>query len=116
MKKQKSCRNRCPDGSRYTPMRVKKPGLLDAFREIREELTGPSFQFHGGDTLDIDECTAILACDSDMVRLELRETVLTILGSGLVASDFSAYTLTVRGNIRSIELEPLSGRRKEERR
>ncbi len=114
MKKRPRARNRCPDGTRYEPLRQKRAGLFDAFREVREEFTGPAFQFHGGDTLDIDDCTAVLACDGDMVRLLLPGTALTILGSGLSTSDFSAHTLTVRGNIRSIELEPIARRQKKE--
>ena len=111
----KKNRNRFPEGYRYQPSRAKRPSLLSALRGAEEELTGPSLQLRGGRVLDIDGCTGVLACDENIIRLKLGETVLTILGSGLRTMDFSAYTLTVMGDIRSLELEPLP-RRKEARR
>ena len=64
-----------------------------------------------GRVLDIDGCAGVLACDDNIIRLRLKDTVLTVLGSNLQALDFSAYTLTVTGDIRSIELEPLPKRK-----
>ena len=45
------------------------------------------------------------------LKQQKKRTVLTVLGSGLQALDFSVYTLTVTGDIRSIELEPIPKRK-----
>lgn len=109
--KHRETRNRFPEGNRYEPTRQKRVSLLRILRGIEEELTGPSLQLRGGRVLDIDGCTGVLACDDSIIRLRLKDTILTILGSDLQALDFSAYTLTVLGNIRSIELEPIPKRK-----
>lgn len=104
--KQKKSRNRSEEGSRYHPTKPRRAHFLEAFREVREELTGPNLQLRGGHILDIEGCAAVLACDGDLVRLRTAGSVITVLGKGLETSDFSASTLTVRGEIRSVELEP----------
>ncbi len=109
--KHRESRNRFPEGNRYQPVKTKGVSLIKIFKGLEEELSGPSLQLRGGRVLDIDGCTGVLACDDSIVRLRLKDTVLTVLGSGLQALDFSVYTLTVTGDIRSIELEPIPKRK-----
>lgn len=109
--KHRETRNRFPEGNRYEPVRPKRVSLLRILRGLEEELTGPSLQLRGGRVLDIDGCTGVLACDDSIIRLRLPDTVLTVLGSDLQALDFSTYTMTITGNIRSIELEPIPKRK-----
>ena len=104
--KQKSSRCRTEYGQRYHPVKTRKPGLFSAFADAAEELSGPGLQLRGGRILDVDGCTAVLACDENIIRFRTKESIIPILGTGLETSDFSAYTLTIRGEIRSIELEP----------
>ena len=105
--KPKNPRNRCLDGSRYRPLPKAKYRLFAAFREKREEFTGPQLQLRGGRILDVEDCQGVRICSDSIIRLELPGFLLTILGSGLSAQDFSASTLTIRGNIRSLELDAL---------
>ncbi len=105
--KKKTSRCRTEYGQRYHPVKSRKSGIFSAFTDVAEELSGPGLQLRGGKILDVDGCTAVLACDENVVRLRTKESVITILGTDLETSDFSAYTLTIRGEIRSIELEPV---------
>ena len=109
--KRRESRNRFPEGNRYQPVKPKGVSLLKIFKGLEEELAGPSLQLRGGRVLDIDGCAGVLACDDNIIRLRLKDTVLTVLGSNLQVLDFSAYTLTVTGDIRSIELDPLPKRK-----
>ncbi len=105
-------RNRCREGSRYSPEKSKREPLLAAFRAGTEELGGPQIQLQGDRELFVEGCRAVLTYDNDMVTLLLKGMQLTVLGVGLTVQDFTTASLTIQGAIRALELEPVS--RKEE--
>ena len=45
------------------------------------------------------------ACDENLIRLRLPGLLLMVLGEGLQVGEFAAESLSVRGKIRSLELE-----------
>ena len=79
-------RNRCREGTRYSPEKPRREPLLAAFRAGAEELKGAQLQLQGDRELFVEGCRAVLTYDDD----------------------FTAASLTVRGSIRGLELEPVS--------
>ena len=101
-------RNRCREGTRYSPEKPRWEPLLAAFRAGAEELKGAQLQLQGDRELFVEGCRAVLTYDDDMAVLLLDGLRLTVLGAGLRVDDFTAASLTVRGSIRGLELEPVS--------
>lgn len=101
-------RNRCGEGTRHIPVKRRREPLLSAFRSKVEETMEPQIQLQGSRELFVEECRSVLSYDDNLVKLLLRGMTLTVLGTGLTVLDFTASTFTIRGDIRSLELEPVS--------
>ncbi len=108
----KESRNRCTEGTRHNPVRRSRESLFSAFLGKAQETMEPQMQLQGRRELYVEECQGVLSCDDNLVKLQLRGMTLTILGAGLTVSDFTVSTLTVHGDIRGLELEPVSRKEK----
>lgn len=59
--------------------------------------------------LDAHGCEGILLYSDTMIRLSMKKYVLNIIGKGLFCSSYLPYTIRVRGDISSLELERRGG-------
>lgn len=103
--REKEPRNRCREGSRHPMEKRRREPLAAAFFRKTEELFGPQIQLLGNRELLIEGCRSVEACDENLIRLRLPGLLLMVLGEGLQVGEFAAESLSVRGKIRSLELE-----------
>ena len=75
--------------------------------ELSEEIYGggPFIELRGRREICIQGCRRVLLCEPDIVRLALRESVLSVSGRGLVCATYFAGAVSVRGVICCVEFE-----------
>lgn len=71
--------------------------------------SGPFIELRGRREICIQGCRKILLCETDAVRLSLREGVLAVRGRGLSCTTYFAGAVSIRGVICGVEFEEGGG-------
>ena len=91
-------------GEKYILPKQKKASLIEAFKEKRERLENePQLVLSGRREIYIEGCTDILEYDDVMVKLDIKGEKMLIFGKNLSVSGFTESSVTVVGEIQSME-------------
>lgn len=102
--RKKLSRNRFGSEDKYILSRKVKKPFFDAFKEETQKLISePQFQVIGNGEIYIEGCADILEYDDMIIKLKLSKKTLLIMGKDLSVSGYTESSITVKGEIQSLE-------------
>lgn len=85
--------------------RVRKPNAVGKFSVSDLLPTGEMAVLYGDRRITVQGCKKILAYSPMEIRLQLKNSILAVRGSGLICSCFSGGCTTLQGQILCVEYQ-----------